>query len=595
MRFLSCRAALDPQAPPVAGVHRVLVLGDSMVFGQGVGPNETFPYFLQNALNAADPAGVYEAVNLGICGYNLWNSWTEFRRRDLEASSIVFVLCANDASPFVRTLKFPDKDETGSWQPGQAGHAGVQHTLGEIAAFAAQRSVPVTMAFYATYLDSTPKSPAVMLERACAAHGLTFVDLSKLITVAKTSVSDLCVSDADRHPNGEAHDLAARALVSALRAKRLLNRTQGAANQVFAVLRAGWQTTAARRPTPLNGIEWVAQTLAAKEVSARRALDEAGFADFAAQANALRAELRQAGVGLHRGWRAGAMLELAETADTDLVREMFTIEESLLLVHEAQALHAIVAAVPIRPETYDAEAARAARDFLDQPGGERSSDAAVAAAMASVAESRERLGACVAQDPHAAQSLALFDRWAARLAVFRDDLTAAIADARRMIAATRDLPEDASPRIIAGIMAIGVQAGTAGFTNAAAWLAAICGPEEIRDLYTDITVSLDAKGLTAKAHLVLEADYRWPQRRAVRESVAVNGDKAQLLCRFRIPFLRAGRLRLILDGDLAPPCDDGAGRVRRVRITASGREVVLEGATAAFSGGRRQVFPWITL
>lgn len=54
------------------GVVRIVLLGDSYIFGQGVGDDQTAAAQLEKILNAQAPAGNrYEVLNFGISGYDL--------------------------------------------------------------------------------------------------------------------------------------------------------------------------------------------------------------------------------------------------------------------------------------------------------------------------------------------------------------------------------------------------------------------------------------------------------------------------------------------------------------------------------------------
>ncbi len=59
----------DITPTPTAGVTRVLVVGDSVVFGMGLSEEETLPGALANAL-AANGSGSYEVLNAGVMGYD---------------------------------------------------------------------------------------------------------------------------------------------------------------------------------------------------------------------------------------------------------------------------------------------------------------------------------------------------------------------------------------------------------------------------------------------------------------------------------------------------------------------------------------------
>ena len=57
--------------PKEEGTVRILALGDSLVYGQGVGDDETIPFLLQEMLTAQDPAGrKWEVINSGHRAYD---------------------------------------------------------------------------------------------------------------------------------------------------------------------------------------------------------------------------------------------------------------------------------------------------------------------------------------------------------------------------------------------------------------------------------------------------------------------------------------------------------------------------------------------
>jgi len=59
----------DVARVPAPGVHRVLALGDSVTFGEGLSVDEAYPALLEAELNRLDP-GRWEVVNAGVEGYN---------------------------------------------------------------------------------------------------------------------------------------------------------------------------------------------------------------------------------------------------------------------------------------------------------------------------------------------------------------------------------------------------------------------------------------------------------------------------------------------------------------------------------------------
>jgi lysophospholipase L1-like esterase len=54
---------------PAPGVHRILVLGDSVTFGEGLPVEEAFPALLARELERSHP-GRFDVVNAGVEGYN---------------------------------------------------------------------------------------------------------------------------------------------------------------------------------------------------------------------------------------------------------------------------------------------------------------------------------------------------------------------------------------------------------------------------------------------------------------------------------------------------------------------------------------------
>jgi len=78
-------------APKPAGAFRVVVLGDSVVFGQGVEETETLPAQLQRRLRARSLRPV-EVINAGVRGYNLTHYRVLFEARVLGLSPDVLVL-----------------------------------------------------------------------------------------------------------------------------------------------------------------------------------------------------------------------------------------------------------------------------------------------------------------------------------------------------------------------------------------------------------------------------------------------------------------------------------------------------------------------
>jgi lysophospholipase L1-like esterase len=87
-------AEVEPKRP---GLFRVLVFGDSYVFGVGVDEENVVTTELQRLLEPLLPSGV-EVVNLGVSGYSTdqeYILWKELGR-SLEPDLLILVVCDND-------------------------------------------------------------------------------------------------------------------------------------------------------------------------------------------------------------------------------------------------------------------------------------------------------------------------------------------------------------------------------------------------------------------------------------------------------------------------------------------------------------------
>lgn len=87
----------DFAIPKPASVFRILVLGDSIAYGVGVGPDDTFAKVLERRLGAAARV---EVVNSGVMGYTAWNELQYYlaRGRAFQPDLVVVAVCMNDVA-----------------------------------------------------------------------------------------------------------------------------------------------------------------------------------------------------------------------------------------------------------------------------------------------------------------------------------------------------------------------------------------------------------------------------------------------------------------------------------------------------------------
>ena len=94
-----------------AGMFRILVLGDSVAFGQGVREEDTFSKQLEGLLNE-DPSGpTVEVLNAGVRGYNTFQELLLLKEGGLAFDpDLVLVAYVKSCTSYQRTQKRqPDK------------------------------------------------------------------------------------------------------------------------------------------------------------------------------------------------------------------------------------------------------------------------------------------------------------------------------------------------------------------------------------------------------------------------------------------------------------------------------------------------------
>jgi lysophospholipase L1-like esterase len=85
--------------PP--NTYRIVMLGDSVTFGNSVVWNETFSYLLESHLNRSHKQVNFEVLNLAVSGYNTAQELATLREKGLAFSPdlIILNICLNDSDP----------------------------------------------------------------------------------------------------------------------------------------------------------------------------------------------------------------------------------------------------------------------------------------------------------------------------------------------------------------------------------------------------------------------------------------------------------------------------------------------------------------
>src|SRR5262245_38242608 len=110
-------------ARPAPGVHRMLALGDSATFGEGLAEEDSFPVQLEREL-AARSGERYEVLNAGVQGYNTENELAFLRARGLALEPETLVVGFNlndfDYAPAMGPLGILTRDpaaRVSTWSP----------------------------------------------------------------------------------------------------------------------------------------------------------------------------------------------------------------------------------------------------------------------------------------------------------------------------------------------------------------------------------------------------------------------------------------------------------------------------------------------
>src|SRR5450755_3557293 len=99
MRVIGGRRNCFPRCR-VEGLRRYAFVGDSFTYGLGVAPDQTLPAAAERQMNDVCSASPVEAINFGINGYNLWNSWLGFKTALQVYDGLVVTVCCNDMELF---------------------------------------------------------------------------------------------------------------------------------------------------------------------------------------------------------------------------------------------------------------------------------------------------------------------------------------------------------------------------------------------------------------------------------------------------------------------------------------------------------------
>ena len=549
MRILASRRPWQPRTR-IDGLRRFAFVGDSNVFGQGVNVGEAFPARAEALMNEATAAAV-EAVNCGVNGYNIWNSWLTFKTMPQVYDGIVFTLCNNDAQLFGRSYEVDYRNtDPVLWAPDHVFRDAIAAAFDDIAEFA--RNVPIVIGYCNLWPGKAFEDIAETMRTLCEARALPFVNLYTYLVERRITQNEMIVGPADHHPSVLAHDAMARHIVPMLRQAGWLasdGMAIEAAPDAIAEIAA---EMVARDFYPVDtALGWSLTALEGKRRLAAR-LDDGASDAFVKQAERAHARFEGSFTAWKTAARTSAVVEQLMTVDRGVSGPLNHIEEEILRLEELALaadtgnLSAMAAHLPeIAPDTTSLEStianARASCDTVMRDLAK--TEARAAALRQRTAESwlqsrkdSERLSA----DLDGAVLLAD----AARERI--DGLSQTLARIAACVSAERDL--DAESRRV--LLALIPGCVSACVDRSERLLGAIANLFVLPPTGTETTIAVQVRTnrIEGRHPCLLEVivNYRAPMRLAAREGRYFLPDATATWLTMRLPLLYAGRIQLAL-------------------------------------------------
>ena len=206
------------------GVFRILLIGDSMVFGHGVAPDQTISAHMERLLNQRSDSTFYHVINASRPGYSLMDTSILYQQtaHKFNADTVVVVLSNNDAE----VVGTPHSDQYGEhcrqiWQPDSPSFPFFQNAF--LSFKKNPQAPPLLVAYYGLANDHVADLASSVLADLCQQQNIPFINLQKLVTWIP--LHRAVASKADAHPSGHVHKIAATELCKKLRKEQYLPAT----------------------------------------------------------------------------------------------------------------------------------------------------------------------------------------------------------------------------------------------------------------------------------------------------------------------------------------------------------------------------------
>lgn len=326
-----------PPLTRIQGLLRYAFIGDSHTYGAGVPPDQTLAANTERQLNELISAWPVECVNHGINGYNLWNSWTAFKRLPQIYDGLVLTLCNNDADFFCRSYRcsFSEPHET-RWDPAHPFGRAIIRCFDEIAAFSREFSLPIAVVFSNTMAIPGQMRIGEIIGELCASRSFCFVDTLTIYRNRNLSREDLHVSTADFHPSAIAHNAVGRHLALALRNQGWFTGfEQGTIAEAPERILAAARSMVDNDRYPIDAaLNWAQAAIQAKTALARRVRAMAAESSF----DIVSARAQESFESSSREWHVSSRIQaLAASTRADwgsIAPSLFSGEEERIKIEE---------------------------------------------------------------------------------------------------------------------------------------------------------------------------------------------------------------------------------------------------------------------
>lgn len=217
------------------GTRRILMLGDSFLFGAGLPPGESLPRALERVLNTRDPDVLTEVINLARRGSSLGDQCGHFKRLlaaagpGYRAEDVIVLVNYTDAELTPLRMHFAEDPNYAEriWSPPPAEFAMLTQLVTALREAASGIGAALTLLLFDHLRSKVAPRMRDLLQRLAGASGAGLVDLTS--TFAAYPPRDLRLDDVDEHPNSLANQLAADALAGHLLRARTLPALAAAA------------------------------------------------------------------------------------------------------------------------------------------------------------------------------------------------------------------------------------------------------------------------------------------------------------------------------------------------------------------------------